>query len=214
MARFGRSFATVRPRYGFAFPAGGTTFTATLTTSGVGLVSLVKQAQAIRSTSGVGVASRSAQVQAIRSATGIGTVVLIKLPARTLTASGVGLVSLAATKVKVLTLTATGIGTASVSRQVSKTISAAGTGTASIGQKAITTTKAVTGVGVVVLVKQARHSFLTASGIGLATSTPLKITGGPQPGFVELFSWNIGTVEMPDYPIALATAELFIAKVG
>jgi len=90
--------------------AGGTLKTATLTASGTGVVSLSRQARAVKSSTGVAVVGKSAQVSIIRSVTGSGVVSLAKRIAKSLTASGVGVVGLTSTKVSFLTLTASGVG--------------------------------------------------------------------------------------------------------
>lgn len=148
-----------------------TTFTSTLTTTGVGVVSVVKQAKPVKFVFAAGgIASRSTQVQPVRSATGVGVASVGKVTAKPLTAgAGVGLASLATSKAKLLTLTATGVGiVAALSRQVAKALSATGVGTPSVAKAVSSARAATSGVGVASISRQGQKP-LTASGVGLVS---------------------------------------------
>lgn len=227
-----------------------------LTATGIGAASLVKQTAKPLTVAGSGVASVSKLTQRTRGVVGVGAVSIatIRVVVQTLSVVGVGAVSLvkliqpvksvtgvgaaSLTKVDLKPLSVSGVGAASVAKVAAKNLSVVGSGSVSLtklDRKALSvfsigsvsvvklTIKglSVVGVGVGSLIKVRQHTFIVV-GVGAVSVTGVTVSGGPQPGFVELFVMPLATAGLADTLLAsvtlnlepLATAELFIAKVG
>lgn len=154
-----------------AAAAGGTTFTSTLSATGVGVASISRQPKVAKSVTGVGAASvGKLTAHNFAAVSGTGLVSVARTFGRSLSASGIGLASAPVKSVRPVKFVF-GVGVASRSAQVQGIRSASGTGLASVVKL---TAKPLTasGIGLVgVTFSKAKLLTLTASGIGLASVT-------------------------------------------
>lgn len=183
----------------------------------VGAVSRVSQHVVVQvlSVAGVGVVSLTKQVQPAKMVTGIGVPSLAKLDLRA-PLSVVGSASVSVAKVPARTLSVTGSGLVIVTKTGRKPLAVVGSGVVSGPTKLVIKGISVAGVGVGSLIKIRQHAFVVV-GVGAVSITPVKVSGGPQPGLVEVFfepvsSANVGLTGVATVEVlfgAAATAEVF-----
>lgn len=202
--------------------AGPTTFTATLSVTGVGVVSLAKRdAKPALSVTGVGVVSLLRQfnrplsvtgvgvvpaliksVQPVKAVTGVGTVSLAKLESKALNVTGVGVPGLAKQDGKILA-SVVGVGvTPAVLRQFARTLAVVGLGVVSGPTKLSTKVVTVTGVGVPALAKLDAKLLGLVTGAGVVSVTQVVITPG-RVAYVTLYDTGLYTVTMADEGVAV-----------
>ncbi len=172
-----------------------------LSVTGVGAVGLVKQVQPVKAVIGAGVPTiAKLDLRVPLSVVGSGIASVAKVSAQTLSVAGSGLVTVS--KVGRKPLVVAGVGVVTRSKLVSKNF-------------------IVVGIDVATLAKIRQHTSSLA-GVGVVSIVGIVVSGGPVPGFVELFVMPIATVDLADELRAsvtlnlepLATVDLFLAKVG
>ena len=172
-----------------------------LSVTGVGAVGLVKQVQPVKAVIGAGVPTiAKLDLRVPLSVVGSGIASVAKVSAQTLSVAGSGLVTVS--KVGRKPLVVAGVGVVTRSKLVSKNF-------------------IVVGIDVATLAKIRQHTSSLA-GVGVVSIVGIVVSGGPVPGFVELFVMPIATVDLADERRAsvtlnlepLTTVDLFLAKVG
>ena len=198
--------------------AGPTTFTATLSVTGVGVVSLAKQdakpvsvtgvgsVSLLRqfnrplSVTGVGVVSGPAKsVQAVKKVTGVGAVSLAKVESKALSVVGLGVPALVKLIGKSLPVTGVGV-TPALARQVNRTLGVIGVGVVTGPVKLGTKILKVTGVGTVGLAKLDLKT-LGVTGSGIVSIVSVTITPG-RVAYLTLYDTGLYTVTMADEGVA------------
>jgi hypothetical protein len=198
--------------------AGPTTFTKTLSVTGVGVVSLAKQdaktvgvtgvgvVSLLRtferplSVTGVGVVKLTKSAQLVKAVTGVGVVSLAKLESKALSVTGVGVPSLAKLDSKILPVT--GMGAVSLLRQFNRSLSVVGSGVVGLTKLPAKVLK-VTGAGTVGLAKlDGKILVVTGTGVvSLGQSTIIP----PRLAFVLLYDEVAYSVAMSDELVYSAT---------
>jgi hypothetical protein len=201
--------------------AGPTTFTATLSVTGVGVVSLAKRdAKPAMSVTGVGsvtlrrqfnrplsvtgvgvVPALAKNVQPVKAVTGVGTVSLAKFESKALKVVGVGSVTVAKLDGKLLVVTGVGV-TPAVLRQFNRTLAVVGVGVVSGPTKLSTKILRVTGVGVPALAKLDAKLLGLVTGAGVVSITQVIVTPG-RVAYVTLYDTGLYTVTMGDEGVAV-----------
>lgn len=200
--------------------SGPTTFTATLSVTGVGVVKLAKQDSKPMPVTGVGVVSLLRtfarplsvtgvgvvpalvkSVQLVKAVSGVGVVSIAKVGSKTLKVTGVGVPGLAKLDGKILPVT--GASVVSLLRQFNRTLGVVGSGVVSGPTKLTTKGLTVTGTGVVGLVKLDAKG-LTVVGTGVVSVASLAIIP-PRLAFVLIYDEVVYSVAMSD-ELAFAVA--------
>lgn len=198
---------------------GPTTFTATLSVTGVGTVSLAKldakpmkvtgvgsvsllrQFNRALSVTGVGVVPALIKsVQPVKAVTGVGTVSLAKLESKALNVVGVGVPGLAKQDAKMLAVIGVGL-TPAVLRQFNRTLGVVGLGVVSGPTKLSTKLLKVTGVGAAALAKLDAKLLGLVTGAGIVSITQVVIAPG-RVAYVTLYDSGLYTVTMSDEGVA------------